>query len=176
MKRTIGWTELILGVLLLVLGIYTFASPASALIGMALLYGILAVVTGIADIILYVRLERKIGFGPTLSLVGGIFSVIAGIIILINPNVGGFAIAALFSIWFIAHCVSRLANLWITRLIAGRAQYYFSLVINILGIILGVILLLNPGLSALYAAYLIGFYLILLGIGSVVMAFGRTDK
>ena len=64
-----GWIELIIGIILIVLGVLTFIQPSSALTGIVFVYGILAVVTGIADIVFYAKMERHTGFGPAVSCV-----------------------------------------------------------------------------------------------------------
>lgn len=51
-----GWLEFIIGVILIALGVFTFASPGAALTGFAVAYGVIAVVMGVADIVLYVRM------------------------------------------------------------------------------------------------------------------------
>ena len=63
-----GWFELIIGIMLVVLGIFTFIRPGSTLTGIVILYGLVAVITGISDLIFYVRTERYTGFGPAVSL------------------------------------------------------------------------------------------------------------
>ena len=60
-RKAVGWGELIVGVLLIILGIYTFIRPAAALEGATLIYGIFALVTGIMDIVYYVKLEQRTG-------------------------------------------------------------------------------------------------------------------
>lgn len=174
-KSNFGWLELILGILFIALGIYTFMNPSNSFAGVVAIYGVAAIVTGIVDIVLYVKLERRTGFGPVTSLVTGIFSILAGILILFNPDVGGWAISILFPVWFISHCISRLANTSITRFVAGPAYNTFSLIVNILGIFLGIMLLFNPVASAYSFTYIIGIYLIVLGVGSIVMAFKKTN-
>ena len=49
-----GWFELIIGIMLVVLGIFTFIRPGSTLTGIVILYGLVAVITGISDLIFYV--------------------------------------------------------------------------------------------------------------------------
>ena len=83
-----GWMEFIEGVLLLGLGSYTFAQPDRALTGFIVMYGIVAVTMGIADILLYVRVERFTGFGPIVSLISGALSVMTGVMLLVYPNAG----------------------------------------------------------------------------------------
>ena len=67
-----GWLELIEGILLILLGIYTLCNPGGMLRGITFAYGFLAVITGISDIVFYAKTERYIGFGPTIALVAGI--------------------------------------------------------------------------------------------------------
>ena len=64
-----GWLELIEGILLILLGIYTLCNPGGMLRGITFAYGFLAVITGISDIVFYAKTERYIGFGPTIALV-----------------------------------------------------------------------------------------------------------
>lgn len=44
------------GILLIVLGIFTFLRPGSVLTGAVLVYGVFALITGIADIVFYVKM------------------------------------------------------------------------------------------------------------------------
>ena len=59
-------------------------------------YGIVALIMGIADIVLYVRVERYTGFGPMVSLVSGILSVMAAMMLLVYPNAGKWVLSMLF--------------------------------------------------------------------------------
>ena len=53
MKREggFGWSELIAGILLILLGVFTFARPESMLSGLVVVYGIIAIALGIEDIV-----------------------------------------------------------------------------------------------------------------------------
>ena len=175
-KKALGWGELILGILLTALGVFSFVRPASALTGVTYLYGILALITGVIDIVFYVKLEQRTGFGPGLSLAGGILSVIAGLTILLYPSAGAWALVVLFPIWFIAHCISRLTRLPFIRLAGRSGYYYFTLVLNILGIVLGFLMIVNPMISLFSIGYVIGVYLLILGIDSLVSALDLLDS
>lgn len=87
-KNGFGWSELIVGVLLILLGIFAFIRPESTLTGAVVIYGVIAIVMGIEDLVVYARLSRFIGFGPMLSLISGILSVMCGVMLIANPNVG----------------------------------------------------------------------------------------
>ncbi|MFV0399118.1 MAG: HdeD family acid-resistance protein [Oscillospiraceae bacterium] len=168
-----GWVELIAGISLVVLGIYTFCNPETAVSGIVVFYGLAAIISGIADIALYVKLERRTGFDPITALVGGILSIFVGILLLMNIGAGVYTFSILFPIWFIVHCITRLANLGFVRRFAGNVSYWISLIINVIGLIVGFMLLLNPFASALSLAYCAGLYLLLSGIGSIVTGIGR---
>ena len=44
-------------------------------------------------------------------------------------------------IWFIAHCISELTRTNLIRLIGNPFYYYFSLILNILGLVLGFVMI-----------------------------------
>ena len=169
-RSTFGWIELVEGVLLILLGVYTLIRPDNVITGFIMICGVMAVIMGIADILLYVRVERYMGFGPMLSLISGTLSVMAGLMLLVYPSAGEVIVTVLFPLWFIAHCISRLASLNTIRFFSGESTYYFTLVMNIIGLILGILMLINPWLSFMSIKYIISFYLILLGIDCAIIA------
>lgn len=169
-RSSFGWLELVIGVLLVALGIMVFARPDLVLSTIVYAYAIVAIVMGVADIILYIRMEQYTGFAPILSLISGILSVMSGITLVVYPTAGRLILTVLFPIWFIAHCISRLSHLHHIRFVAGDGVYYFALIVNIIGLILGFSMILSPLLNVLYSRYLAGAYLILLGVESIVIA------
>ena len=173
-RSALGLGELIIGLILTALGIFTLVRPSNALTGFVFIYGVLAVVTGIAGIVFYVKMERNIGFGPAISLVTGILSILAGILLLSNLVAGKWAMVILFPIWFITHCISRLTHLPFIRATAGTGYYYFTLIVNILGLILGILMIFNALLSFFSVSYTIGLYLMLVGIDHIVLAVSKV--
>ena len=171
-----GWFELIIGIMLVVLGIFTFIRPGSTLTGIVILYGLVAVITGISDLIFYVRTERYTGFGPAVSLISGIFSIMAGVMLLVYPGAGRWVMVLLLPLWFIAHCVARLSHLNFIRVTAGEIYYWFALIVNIIGIILGIMMIARPMLSLFSAGFLIGTYLILLGVDNIMVGAGKLGS
>lgn len=169
--RRVNWWELMAGIVMIALGIASLARPSLAVTGLVYAYGAAGVIVGVADILRYIRVERYTGFGPMVSLVAGVLSVMAGVVILVNPRVGMAVFSLLFALWFITHCVSRLASLSRVRLAAGRGAYYAALVLNLMGLVLGAVLVVLPAASILTLGYLAAVYLIVLGAESLVMAF-----
>ena len=166
-----GWSQFLMGVCLILLGAFTCLRPGSIFSGIGVIYGIAAVITGICDIVIYIKEERFTGFGPGLSLLAGILSIMTGITLLAYPGIAEWIVSLLFPLWFIAHCISRLTHLGIIRMMAGSFYYTFSLVVNILGLILGVLMLLQPFLALFTLGYMVGFVLIAFGIDCILLAF-----
>lgn len=180
MKKYSGffWMELVVGMLLILLGFFTFLRPGSLLTGIVVIYGLIAAITGIDDIVTYIRLEKYTGFGPLVSLISGILSVMCGFMLLVYPDAGKWILSLLFPIWFIAHCISRLSHIYILRLSGRKLFYAFTLIINIIGVVLGVLMFFNPLLTFMtmrFMGYIVAFYLVLLGVDSIVGAFHRRE-
>jgi uncharacterized membrane protein HdeD (DUF308 family) len=170
-KIDVNWAELLLGVVFVLMGVYTFANPALTLTGFIVAYGILAVITAVVDIAFYVRMERHTGFGPVAALVLGIINLLLGLFLVFNPRGAAVIVGVIFPIWFIAHCLVKLFNLDVIRMWDPR-RYWLELVVNLVGIVLGVLLLLHPFTSAVSLVYLAGAYLVIMGISSVLSSFG----
>ena len=168
-----GWLQLAIGIALIVLGVLALANPDLALNGMVIAYGIAAVVMGVADILLYIRVERYTGLGPILALISGILSVMSGVMLMLYPRAGVLVLTVLFPIWFIAHCVSRLMHVNHIRYVAGDGVFSFALVVNIVGLILGFLMLLSPHTTLSTLRWFAGIYLVLLGVDGVVTAVSR---
>lgn len=135
------------------------------------LYGIIAVVTGVSDIAFYIKMERRTGFGPAVSLVTGILQLLAGVLLVLHPGAGTMLISIMFPLWFIAHCISKLSHLDVIRFRTGTANYYLTMVLNVIGLALGFIMLFNPVLSVNTVGFVMAFYLVVLGIDSLTIAF-----
>lgn len=180
MKRTswLGWLELILGILLLLAGVYTVFRPEEALIWVAVFCGFLAVVCGILDLAFYVRMTRRTGFGPVAALVTGILGILDGIALASQPYLGSWILLWLFPIWMVVHCASRLAHLSAVRRLVGPGYCTGSLVLNILGLAAGVALFLFPYATSLVLhismvmVSVVGACMALLGAEAVLVAIG----
>lgn len=75
------WVELIEGVLLTLCGFTTFLLPIYLPEKLILLFGVIATMIGIANIFLYVKSGHEIGISRTLTLVGGILSILVGLLL-----------------------------------------------------------------------------------------------
>lgn len=171
-RSDIGWTELLIGIVLIFLGIFVIKQPVGIITWIVVVCGLIAILSGIADIVLYVKMERFTGFGPVISLVTGILGVMAGFMLMVHPGAGTWALAMILPIWIIAHCISRLSHLQYMKMHFGSTYYTISLILNIFGLIVGILLVFRPMVTILSIGMLVGAYLILEGIECIVTAVG----
>ena len=99
-----------------------------------------------------------------LELIVGILLLAEGIHTLTRPD------AALIGLSFLYGCLAVFTGIYVIRITLGNAHYYFSLIVNIIGLVLAVFMLINPFLTILSVSYIIGCYLIFLGIDGIVIA------
>lgn len=172
-SRFFAVLELVLGILFLLLGAFTFLRPHGALTTFVYIYGVVSIFGGIAGIVFYFTVERRTGFAPVSSLISGVLNILLGLLLVTNAWAGRMALSFLFPFWFMLLCVSRLCSLGFIRRYAGRGQFWLTLVVNVLGLVLGFLLLVNPVASLAALAYLIGFYLVLAGLEMLAFALGH---
>src|SRR5690606_31525867 len=81
------WTEIIEGVLSIVLGVVMFLFVPATLMVLAIFISAWAVVTGILEIVAAIRLREVID-GEWAMILGGILSIILGVLIFFFPGSG----------------------------------------------------------------------------------------
>lgn len=170
-QSDIGWFELVMGIILIILGVVIMRQPIGVINWIVILCGVLAILAGVADIVLYVKVEHFTGFGPILSLVTGILTVMAGFMLIAHPGAGTWALAMILPIWIIAHCISRLSHLQYMKMHFGSTYYTISLVLNMLGLVVGILLIFRPMITILSMGVLVGAFLIIEGAECMVVAF-----
>ncbi len=171
-----GWLEILTGVLMIFLGLFTVFHPHATMTSFVRLYALIAILTGICDIVFFVKTEKYTGFVPLLTLITGILSVMSGIALFFYPNAGKFILSLLFPIWFISHCLFRLFNLPLLRALAGRGRFYFSLTVNSLGLVLGLLMILHPAVTIFTVGSIVGTWLVVSGIDSIMIGLSRLGS
>lgn len=170
-RSAYSWLSLILGILVIILAVYMMFNPTAALNAAIILLAIMVIAEGIMDIYAFFRFSRFTGFGPVFSLISGILLVVLGVLMLFNVLATAMVISLLLPIIFILRCIARLVNLGIVKRLAGNGMFWLLLILNVLGIILGIVMLLNPVTTLTVIPIVFSFYLLVLGIESIVVFF-----
>jgi uncharacterized membrane protein HdeD (DUF308 family) len=93
--RARAWSFVLVGVLGVLVGIFTFISPGITAIALLYLIAVWAIVRGIFEIMTAIQLRKEIN-NEWVLIIGGILSIIFGVVLVANPAAGALAL-----IWII---------------------------------------------------------------------------
>ncbi len=94
----------------------------------------------------------------------GLASVVFGVLILLWPGISVFALTIVFGAYALATGIVELGGAFRSR---SKQERWALVLSGLLGIVLGIMVLAWPGLSALALLYLIGAFAVMLGIVSI---------
>ena len=109
-----NWLVVILGIIGICLAIYSFISPAFMASFAAIIIGLMAIIAGIADIVLAFGHDISLGM-RILTILLGIVEGAVGIIFLINPGLGAEALVLILGIGLIVNAVLSLAEAYVVK-------------------------------------------------------------
>jgi uncharacterized membrane protein HdeD (DUF308 family) len=156
------WPRLvIIGVLDVVIGILAVAWPGVTVLALALILGVLLIVSGVMSISFGLTMRRT-GRAWIWPVLLGVFSVIAAIIIIIHPGAGIAAIAFGAALWFLLTGITDLVRA--TTLPGDRLWWGF---LGAISLIAGIILLFDLGAAILTVALIAGIFFIVRGVGEI---------
>ncbi|MBT9670953.1 HdeD family acid-resistance protein [Secundilactobacillus kimchicus] len=166
------WHEFITGVLFLVAAYVVLFKPGVSLVALAVIFGFIAIVSGLTTISGYTKLRDLVGNAAVIALVIAILDILVGLLFLFSPGIGVVTIGYLFAFWFIMDSIERLLVAGHLREF-GRGYYWVSVILDIVTLLVGVMLLINPVVAVISLTYLIAIYLVIFGINAILLAFAR---
>lgn len=169
-EQGFDWYSLLLGILFIFASLASFQDPASNLVALVVVFGVFAIIKGIFELFLRKKVREFTGFSATMPIIVGIFDIVVGVFLLFNISSGVAALPFVFAIWFLVDSFVALFSSSALKEIS-TGYYWFSIIINILGIVVGFMLLFNPLSSALTLSFLVGFYFMMFGIAEITYAF-----
>ena len=162
------WGALIAGVLMVIAAFLLIRHPGKGLHAFVLIFGILSIVQGFVWLAGYSRF-RNFFSRSWVTLISGILDIIVGVLFLCSYDIGGLTIAYLFAIWFFVDSVVGIVFSWHLKDFS-TGYFIFSLIMNILSLIIAVFLIFNPLIAALSLVWLVAFWLLVFGINEIVTA------
>ena len=160
MKSTKIWLA-IAGILLVVLGVLCIAQPTATLFTTAWLIGIFTLVAGIAQLVFTFKTQAFLPNSGTRALTA-ILEIIIGIIFLANNFFVAFSLPVIFAVWVIIEGISIAVESFDYKRV-GFSGWWVILLLGICGVVLGVLGLKNPDVSATTLSTLIGLGIIAMG-------------
>lgn len=155
------WAVLLEGIIAIVIGLFLLYEPVVTTILLIQILAIFWLAGGIVSVIgALIFPENRLW-----KLLSGILSIIAGVLILTYPIFSPFIVLTFLVIfigaWAIVNGVVKLA--W-----ALKGGGWGMGILGVLTIILGLLLLTNSLVGALFLPWMFGFFLIIGGIGAVI--------
>lgn len=164
------WGPFILGVLSIVLAFFAFNHPVVSIVSVTILFGVGAILKGLYEIFVRRKVRQFVGYSSVFVVIMGIIDILIGIFFLFNRTGGLIALPLVFAFWLIFDSIGTLLTASIVRKYNNN-QFWFTLLIGILGVVIGFLLLNNPLSAYLTIAALVGIYFMVNGILNIVYAF-----
>ena len=164
------------GVLLVALGIMCICEPAATLFATAWTIGCFTLMAGIFKLIFTFKTQKFLPNSAS-RVLSAIFEILIGIIFLCNNLFVAATLPVIFVIWVLVESIFVAIHSFDYKKF-GFPYWWALLLFGIVGVVLGVLGLRNPDVSAVTLSTLIGTAILLIGAGYLVALFGinRFEK
>ena len=161
------WVPILIGIGLVLLGIWVFRNPAGTLMGLAWFFTIMLLISSVTSI-LFALTNREVLNGWGWTLVGGVLELLIAIIFLRNPELAGLALNFLVGFWIMFRGVT-LTSMAMEMREYGIPQWGWLLTGGILASLLAFCILLDIRAGAITVAIWTGMALIMAGIVHILL-------
>jgi uncharacterized membrane protein HdeD (DUF308 family) len=159
------WLIAIRGIAAILFGLAAFVWPGLTLELLVLLFAIYVLVDGVLSIAAFLR---RPGQSPSM-LVGGIVSIVAGVVAIIFPGLAALSVVILIAARAI---LTGVAEILLTFRIHERltVELLWGLA-GLASIVFGIVLIVFPAAGALALIWFIGAYALFIGVLLVILGF-----
>ncbi len=162
----------IAGVLLVVLGVVCICKPAATLFTAAWLIGLFTLIAGISKLVFALKTQLFLPNSGTRAL-SGLLEIVIGIIFLGNNIFVAVSLPVIFAMWVLIESIIIAVNSFDYKRV-GFPGWFVILLLGICGIVLGVLGLKNPDVTAATLSTLIGLGVIAMGAAYLFALLGIT--
>jgi uncharacterized membrane protein HdeD (DUF308 family) len=156
------------GIVTLVTGLAVLAWPGRTIVAVAVLFGIQLVLAGIFRFVMALAADEASGGTRVLLALLGVLSLIVGLYAVRHLQVTIAALALLLGIFWIVNGTVETFTALSHRGMQGRG---WTVLMGLLSVLAGLVVLAYPGISLVTLAVVLGFWLLVLGVMEVVLAF-----
>ncbi|WP_412520582.1 HdeD family acid-resistance protein [Staphylococcus simulans] len=168
----IRWSSLVIGLLFAIIGILSVSFPVENLTVITWLFGIFFIINGIGELFFRRLTKAFVGISSGWLMLTGILDIIFGILLIVFTDAGQAAIVYMLAFWFIFASILGIFTVTPVER-TNKAYHFFSILVNIIGIIAGIILLFNPLIGAFLIAFFVGVTFLLIGLNYIFDAFAH---
>jgi uncharacterized membrane protein HdeD (DUF308 family) len=163
-NRANGTWLSVVGVIDVIAGLIALSWPGVTVLVLAVIFGLLVLMAGLVSIGVGSLLRRTAGHTVWPPFVFGVAAVIAGIICLIHPGAGVFAIILGCALWFL---LTGVAYLGMAR-VPSQLRVWFG-VIGVLSLIAFVVLIAEPGVAIVTVSIIAGISFLIRGASQLAL-------
>lgn len=171
----LSWPWLLVrGIIAVVFGIIAMIWPAATVAAAAVLLAVWLLLDGVIAVVRAIMMSQRPTADRVLVGIIGLIGVAAGIFGLTYPFVAVQAVGILFAIWLIAAGITEVILGWrIRNYISGE---WLIIAAGVLSVIVGVVVLVVPGLALGAFVIMIAIAALIWGVSSIIAAFGLRSK
>lgn len=163
------WVSLLVGIIALILGIFCLFTPFSTFAALTILFVASFLVGGIAEIVFAISNRETLnGWGWTLAM--GIIDIIFAVILMANMELAPLMLCYLIAFWMLIQSIWGIGMACDLQPVK-HSGWGWLLALSILGVLASILLLFQPAVAGLFAAYIISFALLTYGIMRIYIAF-----
>jgi uncharacterized membrane protein HdeD (DUF308 family) len=164
----IWWSVVLRGVLAILFGVATFFYTGQTLLALVYVFGVFAVLSGIATLIIAVRAGEAHQRWGWLA-VSGILGVLVGVVAFVWPGITALAFVYLIAAWAIFAGVAEIAFALAAPMTLPHP--WLAGLSGLLSVVFGILLAVWPRSGAAALTWLIGIYAIAYGVTLLYYAF-----
>ena len=157
------WSSLIMGTLLLIVAVIIFSYPVKNFYTLTWLIGLFILINGVIQLLFRRAARALAGSGSGLIVVIGIIDIIFGLLVIFNVGASSTFFIFMFAAWFIVSSIIGLMTISKQSRLKG-----LSISVNVLGVLLGIILLFNPMMGMILVSTMIAITFAILGVTYVI--------
>ncbi|GAA4284239.1 HdeD family acid-resistance protein [Brevibacterium daeguense] len=157
---------IIQGILAIIVGIVMLVWPGPSVFAFIALFAAWLFIDGLFSIIGWFWQSKATR--SAWQLISGILAILAAIVVIFLPGAAAFAIVILVAVWAIVVGIVQFAGAFGLRKLGAR--FWWALLISgALGVIVGILLLMNPGAGIISLLWLLAIFLIVEGIAAILL-------
>lgn len=157
-----------LGIALIVVGVLVFVFPVESVLGMAELFAVLMLVSGIMEVVMAFTEKYMVGRGW--NAIVGVLEILLGIILLCSPGITMAMLPVVLGIWLMFRGIGLIG-------LASEMNHFnvpgmvWTIILGILLIIGSLMILFQPLFGIAATVVWVGVSLLMAGISMAVFAF-----
>ena len=159
-----GWT-LASGIVLVLAGMLSLAAPLATTVAIAIFFGWLFLIAGIAGIVMGIRTRSR--HQRSIDLLYGIAAALIGIVLLDQPLIGAIGITYALAIWLAVRGVAELIA--VSRTAPGRVRTLLALA-GAINLLFAVLLIVFPLMGAQFVGLVVAISFLVGGVVTIIAA------